>query len=92
MVCYIASEEICETKGGYGPCKFPFTYKNETFRACTEAGGYEGKPWCAYEVKADGVFKKWGYCDKNCVTRISAGIYYGHWYLLNENVNLCLEL
>ena len=58
----------CETKGGYGPCVFPFKYQGTEYNACSNAGGYEH--WCAYEVDEVGVndvMTKWAYCMDNCV-------------------------
>ena len=41
---------------------FPFTYNKVKYYDCTEAGGYEGTPWCAYEVDENGDMKNWDYC------------------------------
>ena len=76
-IIIIASAETCQTKAK-GPCVFPFKSKGITYNSCTEAEGYDGKPWCAYEVKGNGDWKNWDYCEKKdgcpgkkCVIAIS---------------------
>ena len=44
-----------------------FMYYNVLeYICCTFAGGYEGYPWCAYEVYDDGSMKNWAYCAIDC--------------------------
>ena len=62
LLDFYFQEQTCETKGGYGPCVFPFKYRGQKYEACTTAGNY--KPWCAYKVDAKGIMVagKWAYC------------------------------
>ena len=50
---------------------FPFTYDGTIRFRCTEAGGYEGNPWCAYEVNNDGTVNNWAYCEltEECLSK-----------------------
>ena len=60
----MALKTPCETKGGYGPCVFPFTYQDTEYNACSNAGGYED--WCAYIVDTNNVMTEWAYCTDGC--------------------------
>ena len=46
------------------PCKFPFVYKNETYKSCTKKD--RDKFWCAATVDATNVTTSWGYCNDLC--------------------------
>ena len=68
----VFKEHTCQTEDGWGPCVFPFKYKDKTYEACTTVGkgGFHKKPWCAYKVDATGkmVSRKWADCimEKGC--------------------------
>jgi len=67
----LEKEPICETKGGYGPCVFPFEYKGLTIESCTTINSRgvpnQKKPWCAIEVHGERnkmKSRKWDYCGE----------------------------
>ena len=45
------------------PCIFPMTYKGESVSMCIKSGS---KYWCGTELKANGEYKKWGWCNDDC--------------------------
>ena len=59
-VCTFLDE--CKTTKNL-PCIFPMTYKGESVSMCIKSGS---KYWCGTELKANGEYKKWGWCNDDC--------------------------
>merc|ERR1712106_943503 len=58
-----------------GPCVFPFKYKGETFKQCTD---YDwDKHWCATKVDSSGKMETWVNCPDECLK--ACKIYGGHY-------------
>ena len=62
---YSLDQQCLTSKGPNSgkPCVFPFIYKGVEHKACTKHGWH--KFWCAAEVKSNGEYSKFGYCDVN---------------------------
>ena len=58
----------CETKGGYGPCTFPFIFGGKKHNSCIQDPDDTYEPWCAYMTDGDSRMTEWAYCetDGNC--------------------------
>ena len=65
MYIILLDQQCLTSKGPNSgkPCVFPFIYKGVEHKACTKHGWH--KFWCAAEVKANGDYSKFGYCDDN---------------------------
>ena len=65
MYIILLDQQCLTSKGPNSgqPCVFPFIYKGVEHKACTKHGWH--KFWCAAEVKANGEYSKFGYCDDN---------------------------
>ena len=62
-VSFIDKFTDCSASGNQ--CTFPFLFNAKSYNSCAQASN--GKPWCATELKSDGSYKNWDYCDENCV-------------------------
>lgn len=62
-----ATSGKCDTILG-DQCVFPFTYRNKTYDACTDADTTVHRFWCATKVDARGNFigGEWGTCTASC--------------------------
>ena len=61
--------DVCLTLSSHGPnrekpCQFPFKYKGKEYSTCTKKDW--SSFWCATELKLDGSYRKFGYCNENC--------------------------
>ena len=54
---------LCKTVSG-GVCKFPFSFHNETFSACTDF--WHHGAWCATRVDSFGQVLELGQCGEHC--------------------------
>jgi len=69
----------CDTPEG--PCVFPFKYKGETFKQCTD---YDwDKHWCATKVDGSGKMETWVNCPDECLK--ACKIYGGHYISAGNN-------
>ena len=53
----------CETKGGYGPCIFPFSSGGKIHYFCIQEPDDTYEPWCAYETDRFKTMTEWAYCE-----------------------------
>ena len=62
-----------DSPDNFQKCKFPFTYKGETYEGCIPSSEKPGKTWCPTELDSNGVWgpdeqdeEYYGFCNDNC--------------------------
>ena len=73
LIIPLKAQDCSFTVGGANPnkpCAFPFKFKGQQYRTCTDYSDPDGKFWCSTKVDRNGkhVGKagEWGYCAEGC--------------------------
>ena len=77
-----------DSPDNFQKCKFPFTYKGETYEGCIPSSEKPGQTWCPTELDSNGVWgpdeqdeEYYGFCNENCPLHNAGGGDSGGMYL-----------